>query len=116
MLNKLKELINRAESIGDSQEFGLNYGQLSDFFDGIVAIVTEAEQNKPSPEETKEKLSDLLAMCVIEQTICNSDGKPVSNFRVNLFDEPDMYDAVAGYLVENGVGFVTDEKGESGEG
>ena len=114
MLNKLKELINRAESIGDSQEFGLSYGQLSDFLDDVKAIVTEAEQNKPSPEETKEQLSDLLAMCVIEETICNSDGEPVSDYRVNLFDEPDMYDVVAGYLVDNGVGFVG--KGESREG
>lgn len=59
-----------------------------------------------SPEETKEKLSELLALCVIEQTVCNSDGEPVTKFTINLFEEHEMYDLVAEYLVGNGVGFV----------
>lgn len=71
----------------------------------------KSETDQLSSAETKEKLSELLAMCVIEQTICNSEGKPVSKFTVNLFEEHEMYGLVAEYLVENGVGFVR-KKGE----
>lgn len=43
MLNKLKELINNTESIGDSQEFGLSYCQFENFFIEVKELVNSTE-------------------------------------------------------------------------
>ena len=112
MLKKLRELIDRAEGVGGAQEFGLSYSQLKIFLDDVKNIVSEEERRQPSVEQTKQELSDLLAMCAIEHTVCTSSGKPVSTYTEPLFEEENMYDTVADYLVNNGVRISPPEEKE----
>ena len=61
-------------------------------------------------EEAKKRIADLLDACVTESSFCNSDGKPVTTVKMRVFEDRYMCEAIAGYLVDNGVTFCEENK------
>lgn len=55
----------------------------------------------------REKLIELIDEAIVEQTVCSSDGHPVTSYMRRVVDKYDV-DILADHLIANGVTFATD--------